>query len=134
MAKSGDGRRVAMMEKEIQQVVARAIQREIQDELPGLVTVSRVQVPTDLRSAKVFVTAFAVGDIDETSREGVEAQLRKDSAKILQDWAGELQARINQELDLRFVPKLTFVADDSIQKVLKVDSLLRDLSEKKKSE
>lgn len=133
MAKSGDGRRVAMMEKEIQQVVARYILRDIKDELPGLVTVSRVQVPADLRSANVYVTVLAIGDIEPANREDIETKLRKEAAKILQNWAGEIQAQIDRELGLRFVPKLSFHADDSIQKVLKVDGLLRDLSQKKKA-
>lgn len=131
MAKSGDGRRVAMMEKEVQQVVARFIQREMKDDLPGLVSVSRVQVPTDLRAAKVFVTVLALGGVTEADRAETEAKLRKDAVKILQSWAGEIQAQIDSELNLRFVPKLTFVADDTIEKVLKVDGLLRDLSQKK---
>ena len=49
-------RRVARVEKEVQMVVSKYIIRYLKEELPGLVTVGRVIIPGDLRSAKVFVS------------------------------------------------------------------------------
>lgn len=124
MAKSSDdGRRVARVEKEVQEAVARYLIRDLRDELPGLVTVSRVQMPADLRSARVYISLLAPGED--------EAALMDQAADILQAWAPEIQERLNRELKLRFCPKLEFFADETWDRVLKVESLLHEVSQER---
>lgn len=123
MAKASDGRRVAMAEREVLQCVASHVLREYQDELPGLVNIARVKMPVDLRSATVFVSIIAPGQD--------EAALRREAAEILQDHAGEIQAHVNSQLKMRFVPKLTFKPDDVLEKVLRVEGILHNLKQKK---
>lgn len=117
---------MAMVEREVLQCLASHLVRRYQDELPGLVNVARVKMPVDLRSATVFVSVIAPG-----SDEGA---LRKEAAEFLQDRAGEIQAHLNSELKLRYVPKLTFKPDDVLEKVLRVEGILHDLAKKRDSE
>lgn len=123
MAKASDGRRVAMAEREVLQCVASHVLRQYQDELPGLVNIARVKMPVDLRTATVFVSIIAPGED--------EAALRREAAKFLQHHAGEIQAHVNSQLKMRFVPKLTFKPDDVLEKVLRVEGILHDLKKKK---
>lgn len=124
MAKAGDGRRVQMVEREVLQCVARHIVNHYQNKLPGLVNIARVKMPVDLKTATVFVSVIAP-DQDET-------KLREEAADILQNYAGEIQRHVGAQLKLRFNPKLTFRPDHVLDKVLRVEGILRDISDKKK--
>lgn len=119
----GDGRRVQRVEQEIQKTVAQFLISGLRVRLPGLVTVSRVMMPGDLRTAKVYVSVL-----------GSEGE-RKEALELLQENAYEVQNFIGRELRMRFCPKLTFYPDDTTEHVLKIDRILHELeSEKKKSE
>lgn len=122
--KPGDGRRIARVEKEVQESVARYLVSDLRGELPGLVTVSRVHMPGDLRTAKIYVSVIAPG--------ADEDRIRDEVVDFLQDRAFEIQDFLNAELGLRFCPKLTFYPDESTVKVLKVEKILHDLAEEKK--
>lgn len=119
MAKAGDGRRIARVEKEVQQAIAEFLLRDLKNELPGFVTITQVRMSPDLRNARVYVSVLAPGED--------ESILRRKVAKQLQGLAAEVQSEIGAKLDLRFCPKLTFVADDNTEKVLKVEGILRSL-------
>lgn len=119
MAKSGDARRVPMVERQVQQAIARFVGRDLKDEVPGLLTVTQVKMPADLRSARVSVSLFVT--------EGDEAEIMKDVLKTLKAWAPEIQDHLNHELKMRYVPKLTFEADESMAKTLKIENILRDI-------
>jgi ribosome-binding factor A len=112
-------RRLAMAEREVQQTIAKYLLKDLRDELPGLVTVSKVRMSSDLRNAKVFISVFAPGEN--------EAKLRAEAAKFLQACSAEIQDNLNSELQMRYVPKVTFIADDVIEKVLKVETILHEI-------
>lgn len=111
-----------MAEREVLQCVASYVLNHCQSELPGLVNIARVKMPVDLRSATVFVSIIAPGED--------EAALRQEAAELLQDRAGEIQAHVNSQLKMRFVPKLIFKPDDVLEKVLRVEGILHGLKKK----
>ena len=123
MSKETDGRRVARVEREILQVIAKFVHREMTEDLPGLVTVSRVKMPGDLRTAKVYVSLL--------NPEGEEQASRKQAVKTLQHWAAPIQGEIRSELALRFTPKLTFYYDETTDQILHVERILHELGSKK---
>lgn len=116
-----DGRRVSRVEKEVQSVVSQYIIRNLQSELPGLVTVGRVQIPADLRQARVYVSLLNI-NTDVINHE----QLNQ-AVKTLQSWAPEIQNEIGHQLKMKYLPKLTFFADESTEKILKIEKLLADI-------
>ena len=118
----GDGRRVQRVELEVQKTVAQFLLSGLRVRLPGLVTVSRVLMPADLRTAKVYISVLG-------SDEEREAALEK-----LQEQAFEIQRYIGQELRMRYCPKLTFYRDDTTEHVLKIDRILHELEENKKQQ
>lgn len=111
----GDGRRVQRVEQEIQRSVAQFLISGFRFPLPGLVTVSRVLMPGDLKTAKVYVSVF-----------GSEED-REKAVETLQERAFEVQNHIGKELKMRFCPKLKFYADEATEHVLKIDRILHDL-------
>lgn len=112
----GDGRRIQRVEQEIQRSVAQFLISGFRFPLPGIVTVSRVLMPGDLRTAKVYISVLGgEGDIDK-------------AVELLQERAFEVQNHIGKELKMRFCPKLTFYADEATEHVIKIDRILHDLN------
>lgn len=126
MKNMNDGRRVARVEREVQSVISTFIIQRLQRELPGLITVTRIQIPADLRQARVFVSLLQtnVDDLQKTT----QATVLKEAVAILQDWAVDIQKEIGEKLDMKYLPKLTFFADESTEKILKIERIISGFS------
>jgi ribosome-binding factor A len=98
----------------IREVVATAILFEVADPRVRSVTVVRVEVTGDLRSATVFV-----------SIRGSESE-RKRTLQGLVHACGFLQARVAARLQTRFTPALSFKHDDSVRKSAELSRLIDD--------
>lgn len=121
MKKTGDGRRVQRVEREVQQILSRFLMQTFKGDLPGIVTITNVKMPADLRSARISISV-----LNGTPKEGDLA------AEMLQERAGEMQRFLADKLPMKYTPKLQFHADDSLEKVMKVDRILHELSQEKK--
>lgn len=119
--KGDGGRRVARVEQEIQKTIAQFLISGFRHPLPGLVTVARVMMPGDLRTAKVYVSVLG------------DDAVRKEALETLQERAFEVQNYIGKELRMRFCPKLSFYLDDTTEHVLRIDRILHDLEKEKQS-
>lgn len=119
MKNTGDGRRKIRIEKEVQEIVSRFVLNHLRNELPGLITITRVQMPADFRTAQIYVTYFAPEQTDEKV---------VDIAEVLQGWAKDIQDEIAQVLKMRYCPKLTFYNDETTEKILKIEKILSDIS------
>lgn len=118
MAFKKHDRRQMRVEKEIQQSLAQFFLRDLQLEEDGLVSVTRVQVPRDLKSAQVFIHQLGK---DPSSTENL--------MKKLEQRAALAQRHIAQDLQLRFCPKIEFRYDKGFEKTLAVDKLLYDMTQ-----
>ena len=119
MKNTGDGRRKIRIEKEVQEIVSRFIIKHLRSDLPGLITITRVQMPADFRAAQIFVTYF--------SPEEMPGQ-NLDVAEVLQGWAKDIQDEIAHVLKMRYCPKLTFFNYETTEKILKIEKTLADLA------
>lgn len=113
-------RRVARVEREVQQAVAQYLIHRMKEKLPGLVTVSHIKMPADLRAAKVFVSVLGTDQ---------EKEMVLD---LLQGQARDIQAYLGEYLRMRYCPKLTFYSDKTTESVLKVERILKDLQDQQK--
>lgn len=77
------------------------------------VTVSEVRMSPDLKHAKVYCTPLGGGHAAEVV-DGLNRCSRF------------LGGRLGREIDLRFTPKLAFMADDSFEVASAMDKLLHD--------
>lgn len=107
-------RRTAKVAQAIRQVVSTAILTELRDPRVKKVTVLNVEVPSDLRSAKVYVSVLG------EEREGYLV------LRGLQSARGFLQSRIADEIDLRWTPILEFVLDNGVKKSIEASKTLRE--------
>jgi ribosome-binding factor A len=111
-----DGRRVPRVEREVQQCIAQYLLRDYRGRLPGLVTVSRVLMPADLRTARVYVSVLS--DNPEHQDEVLE---------FLQNAIADIQYHLGRELKMRYCPKIKFFADETTEKVLKIEAILKEI-------
>lgn len=121
MKNTGDGRRIQRVEREVQEQVAQYVIAYMRGELPGLVTIARVRMPGDLRTAKVYVSVLGTDNEKEKVLE------------LLKGRAGEIQRYIGDQLRMRFCPKLTFFSDDTTDRVIKIDRILKEIEGEKKA-
>ena len=102
------------MAEAIREVVATAILFEVSDPRVRAVTVLRVEVSSDLRSATIYVSIM-----------GNEAQ-RKQTFRGLVHATGFIQARVAARLQTRFTPVLSFKHDDGVKKSVELVRLIED--------
>jgi ribosome-binding factor A len=108
-------RRLEKAAEAIRAVVSMAILAELQDPRVRDVTVTHVEVSSDLRHAKVHVSVM-----------GDEAR-QKLSLRGLQSAAGFLQAKIAERIEIRYTPKLSFLLDQGIKRSIAVAQILQQV-------
>jgi ribosome-binding factor A len=108
--------RMSRVGEEIKKELSVLLQRGLKDPRVGFVTVTDVEVSSDLQLAKVFVSVF-----------GSEEQ-RKASLAGLQKAKGYLRTEIGKRVKLRHIPDFTFKLDESIDYGSKIESILREIS------
>lgn len=104
--------RNAKLADQIHNILASAIDRKVKDPRKGFVTITEVRLTGDNREATVFYTVMG----DEESRAGTAAAL--ESAK------GMLRSHLGSQLDIKFVPSLTFVLDGVEENAAHIEDLL----------
>jgi ribosome-binding factor A len=108
-------RRAQKAAEAVREVVSMAILTELQDPRIRDVTVTFVEMSSDLRYAKVHVSVMG----DET-RQNL-------SLRGLQSAAGFLQSKIGKRLEIRYTPKLEFVLDLGVKKSIEVARILHEV-------
>ncbi|MHC9509520.1 30S ribosome-binding factor RbfA [Kangiella sp. M94] len=99
---------------QIQRDLAVLLQREMKDPRLGIVTVSGVEVTSDLQNAKVFVTFLGKDEPQEI----------KEALEVLTGAAGFLRSQLAKSIRMRSVPSLRFLFDKSIVEGQKMTSLI----------
>lgn len=108
-------KRVLRVTEAIKRELGFIIDRELHDPRIGMVTVTRVDLSEDLRHAKVFVSFLGGGE--EKSR----------GLTLLRRARGYLRSELAGRLDLRVVPDLAFVIDESAENYLRIEKLIKEI-------
>ncbi|QPK78395.1 30S ribosome-binding factor RbfA [Corynebacterium lizhenjunii] len=111
-----DHARAARMAKRIQEIVARAIEREVKDRRLELVTITDTRVTGDLHDATVYYTVRG-RDINSAPdlAQAQEALLRA---------RGQLRKIVGDQLSVRFTPTLSFEYDSVPEASAHMEQLL----------
>jgi len=110
------GSRASRVGDQIRAELAELLAREVHDPGIGFLTITHVKVSPDLQQARVFYTT--IGD----------EKARKDSAKALQRATPFLKRHVGRRLQLKRVPELTWMFDDSIEKNDRIERILQGLT------
>ena len=77
-----------------------------------LITVTEVRMTPDLKTARVYV--IPLGGIDT-----------KETVKILTENSHLVRRALSKRLDIKFLPKLTFIEDNSFEYAEKIEKLIK---------
>lgn len=109
------GRRTDRVSVLIQRELSDIIQRELKDPRVTFCTISQVEVSADLRYADVKVSV--IGDKKQ----------KRNSIIGLRNAAGFLRREVVQRIGLRHAPELRFELDDSVDQLMRIDRLLKQI-------
>ncbi len=106
--------RIGRINEEIQRELS-ALLRTVKDPRlqSGLLTITHVDTTSDLRHAKIYVSALDKGQ-------------EQDMMRGLKSAAGYLRRELGAALRLRYTPELQFIADGSIEQGAHILEMLRD--------
>ena len=119
MANAQRLRRVA---DQIQRELAAIISGELKDPRVALITLTDVEVSSDLAHAKVFYTTL------------VEGESREEAAQALRRAAGFMRTQLGKRIKLHATPELQFEYDHSIERGFALDRLIDEAVGATKSE
>lgn len=91
------------------------IRKEVKDPRIGFFSITRVEVPTDLRSARVFVSVL--GSDEE----------RQDTVDALRQAAGYIRFHLKPRLRMRQIPELDFRDDRSMEYAQEISEVLAEV-------
>ena len=77
-----------------------------------LITVTEVRMTPDLKTARVYV--IPLGGVDT-----------KETVRILTEYSHLVRKALSKRLDIKFLPKLTFVEDNSFEYAEKIERLIK---------
>ena len=77
-----------------------------------LITVTEVRMTPDLKTARVYVIPLGGNDTEQT-------------VKILTEYNHLVRKALSKRLDIKFLPKLTFVEDNSFEYAEKIEKIIK---------
>lgn len=106
----------------LKEVISEVIKRDVRNpHVAELVTVTRVQITKDLHYAKVFISVI-----------GSEQQ-KEETVNALQTAAGFIAVNASHKVTMRYFPELRFKLDDSVDKHMRIEKLLNEISTERAS-
>ncbi len=96
---------------QIQREVAEIITQELEDPRIGRVTVSGSSISKDLSNATLYITMPADGDV-QRALEGLNRA------------SGFVRRRLGQRVRMRYVPRLRFAHDETLDRATRVGELI----------
>ena len=93
---------------------------EVKDQDIKFVTITDCKVTNDLSFAKVYYTVF------DQSR-------KKETAEALKSASGYIRHLLHDRVDIRYIPELTFIYDESIDYGKKIENIIEEIHEENQS-
>lgn len=100
--------------KEISYILA----REIKDKEIEFVTVTACKLASDESYAKIYITV-----LDQNKRES--------TVKALNNAASFIRLKLGERVQMRHIPELSFVYDESIEYANKIETIIEQIHEEK---
>ena len=100
--------------EEIKKVISEMIQNELKDpRVKGLISITKVMLTKDLKFSKIYVS---VTDAD-----------KEEVLQGIKSGAGYMRKELGNRVQIRILPELQFVIDDSIEYGAHIDKVIRDI-------
>jgi ribosome-binding factor A len=117
MALERRGKRVGSLIKE---EISRFIIEDVQDPSQGLITVTRVDVAADLKTARIYLSVFGSAD-------------KQALLSLLEKRSGFIRNFLATRIKLKYNPQLIFLLDPAPDYEEKLDRLIEEMAKKDES-
>jgi ribosome-binding factor A len=114
-----EGKRSEKVADLIQKEISQMLVKSVKDPRIGFITITRVTVSEDCRSAKVYYSVAGTQAEKESSMKGL------DSAK------GYVRKELGRRIRLRYTPDITFQFDPSIEYAIHMEELIHSIHHEK---
>ena len=114
--------RLARLRELFKQEISAILHREMKDPRIGFVSVTDVELTPDLRHAKVFVSILGDDDAKTKTMAGLTSA------------QGFIRTELGRRIRLRYLPQIHFKLDESIERGVRVQHLLRRVAQAKGEE
>src|ERR1700722_2130712 len=115
-------KRVDRLNSLLKEVISEVVRIDVKNpHVNQFVTIMRVDITTDLRYAKVYVSVI-----------GTESD-KEETIAALNSAAGFIAVHSSKKVVMRYFPSLTFILDDSVEKQMRIASLLSKITDERKS-
>lgn len=99
----------------IKEEVGMFFTREYRDPSYGFITVTEVHMSPDLRIAKIYVSVMGTTEI------------RERTMGMLEHNKSQIRSFIGSHLRLKFTPSVQFYIDETLDRVLKIENLIKQI-------
>lgn len=108
------------LNKQLKRELSELIMREVKDpRIKGFITVTEVDISSDMKNAKVYVSIFGISDNE-----------KKKCFKGLVNSSNFLKYSLSKKLQLRYTPDLQFLLDDNMEKCFNIVEKLNNIKKK----
>lgn len=102
---------------EIQKQLSYILNYDIKDpRINAFITVVKVNTTTDLKQSKVYLSVMSNTDTKPA-----------EVVKLIQKASGFIRSELKSKLDIRNIPEMFFVLDDSIEYGMKIEQIIKDI-------
>jgi ribosome-binding factor A len=99
----------------IKEEVSTLIQRNFSMQEYGFLTITDVQMSTDLRNARIFVSVFG-----DTAR-------KEKSLALLEEQKGFIRSELGRAIRLKFTPTVTFELDETLDRAMNIERIINKI-------
>jgi len=114
-------RRQAQVADAVQQYVSEMLQRELKDPRIGFTTVTSVDMSSDLKYARIYVSVMGTPEEQKATMEA------------LTSGRGFIRRELASRLDLRFAPEIQFRLDTTAEYSDRISRLLNEIKEEEQA-
>ncbi len=107
--------RMERLEEQFKREISELMLTKMRDPRTKMVTVMGVEISSELDVAKVFVAI-----INDT-------KAKKEILKVLGNAAGFIRSELAGKIEIRRMPKLIFILDETTEQSMHIDRILEDL-------
>lgn len=108
---------------EIKRIIGEIFVKDIPPVGSILVTVTNVQITSDLREAKIYLSIF-----DE------DLEIRREEMKKIIARSSYIRGLVGNRISLKYVPKLFFFEDDTLDYVDNIERLIQSIHNEDRNE
>lgn len=106
----------------LKEVISDVIRKDVRNpHVNELVTVTGVEITKDLHYAKVFISVIGT------------PEQKAQTVAALQQSSGFIAVNASKQVVMRYFPSLTFTLDNYVEKHMRIEELLKEISDEKKS-